>query len=264
MIHLTMRKRTLLAPVCLLLLGGLIRASGPDPGLPVRPPSKVFPRLYDVRLASHARRALLEDRLLAPLNLGVKVKDGVATLWGPVPSSDIEQKALKTIQGVEGIVAVRSEAYLKKPETHIDLLPPDDRPTRATAALPDRDTGTLRLLEGMAVMLPPPEVGIPGPSGSPRLLPPLERASLEPVPRPQVKADVVKAAAPKVQPRPGPTLAQQVSKLQQTRAVFRQVQVEVQGGIVVIRPGDGPGEYATAFAEEVRKLGGVRQVRIEE
>src|SRR4051794_23423697 len=107
MTHFESVKRGLLFAGGLLLAGDLAWASGPDPGLPVRPPGKFFPRLHDVRLTSHARRALLEDCQLAPLNLGVKVKDGVATLWGPVPSEKVAEEALERVKGVEGIAGVR-------------------------------------------------------------------------------------------------------------------------------------------------------------
>jgi hypothetical protein len=40
--------------------------------------------------------------------------------------------------------------------------------------------------------------------------------------------------------------------------------VEVRGRVVVVRPGRAREEYAAAFAEEVRKLNGVAEVRFEE
>ena len=39
----------------------------------------------DLILTVLARKALLDDRDLATLNLGVRVQQRVATLWGPVP-----------------------------------------------------------------------------------------------------------------------------------------------------------------------------------
>src|SRR5262245_18641775 len=63
----------------------------------------------DIQLALYARRALLQDQELAPLNLGVRVEYGEATLWGTVPSRALEEKALKLVGKVQGIYKVRSD-----------------------------------------------------------------------------------------------------------------------------------------------------------
>src|SRR3954470_14031744 len=55
------------------------------PGGPAEVPGALPPSvLRDVGLTVRARQALRRDKELAPLNLGVKVREGVATLWGPV------------------------------------------------------------------------------------------------------------------------------------------------------------------------------------
>ena len=49
--------------------------------------------LRDCTLTVRARQALLQDSTLAPLNLGVTVRAGVATLWGETPSAWVGRRA---------------------------------------------------------------------------------------------------------------------------------------------------------------------------
>src|SRR5437867_2453931 len=49
----------------------------------------------DARLCWLARRAFLQDEVLAPLNLGVRIRQGVATLWGSAPTEDVVRRALE-------------------------------------------------------------------------------------------------------------------------------------------------------------------------
>src|SRR5207245_2442047 len=56
-----------------------------------------------------ARRALQNDALLAPLNLGVRVRQRVATLWGPVASAEAARRAVALLRELPELAAVRSE-----------------------------------------------------------------------------------------------------------------------------------------------------------
>jgi hypothetical protein len=108
--------------------------------------------LRDIRLTVHARRALAEDKTLARLNLGVKVRAGVATLRGPVPSADHIRRAVRTLEQVPGIHEVRSELYVSPTATPDDpllVLPlRPDPPTSTQSASPDRVSGSLGTLTG--------------------------------------------------------------------------------------------------------------------
>src|SRR5437879_4427417 len=73
-----------------------------------------FPR--DLLHTLLARRALFQDRELGPLNLGVKVHHRIATLWGPVPSADLAQRAVQVLRLVPDFVEVKSELQ-------VDALP---------------------------------------------------------------------------------------------------------------------------------------------
>ena len=55
----------------------------PDGGTMIRP---------DWILSDRARRSLLRDEQIASLNVGVTVKDKVATIWGTLPSADVGKR----------------------------------------------------------------------------------------------------------------------------------------------------------------------------
>lgn len=66
----------------------------------------------DWEITLSARKALWADAQLAPLNLGVTVADGVATVWGPVPSHPSLEEALARVRLVPGVREVISELYV--------------------------------------------------------------------------------------------------------------------------------------------------------
>jgi hypothetical protein len=223
--------------------------------------------LQDLRLALNARRVLREDRALAPWNLSVQVRQGVATVWGPVPSEALANRALNLVRGVEGIDRVRSDLYLNPQALTLDLPGPATTWTRS--ALPDTHSGSLRVLDGLARELPPAEsllirppavAALPPAPVSPRELP---RSVREPTPalvavnHPQLPPAIAKPAAALDLPR-------EVERLRTARAVYRAVRVEVRGQTVLVRAAGAPEEYAMALAEEIRKLPGVRAVQLEE
>jgi BON domain len=59
-----------------------------------------------------ARRALWGDPALAGLNLGVRVRDGSALVWGPVLSEDQAAEAVARLRLVPGVREVVSELYV--------------------------------------------------------------------------------------------------------------------------------------------------------
>jgi hypothetical protein len=63
----------------------------------------------DCQLALFARDKLLADEVLGPLNLGVTVRAGVATLWGTVPSPALAHRAQERIRVVPGMVQIRND-----------------------------------------------------------------------------------------------------------------------------------------------------------
>lgn len=68
-------------------------------------------------LTLQARRVVWDDPSLAELNLGVRVRDGVALLWGPVLNEQQSAEAAGRVRLVPGVNGVINELY---------VLPADD------------------------------------------------------------------------------------------------------------------------------------------
>lgn len=58
------------------------------------------------------RRLMLEDPILGPLNLGVRVRNRVATLWGPTPSRDVSRRAEQCLRTMIELADVKNELRL--------------------------------------------------------------------------------------------------------------------------------------------------------
>jgi hypothetical protein len=218
---------------------------------PAAPPTAApapAPSLRDMRLAVHVRSVLMEDGELAPYNLGVKVRGGVAVLWGPLPSVELQQRALKRAEEVQGVLSVRSEMYLAtvKPAEQALTVPPTDDIIRSTSASPgSRGTLTARTL-GTLVPFTSAQPGSPPDPPEP---PPSSVALLAPV-----------AVAPSPEPAGTGPNDDDVARLRRSNERFRLIQTERKGGVVVVRGGETPGEDVMAFARALANLPGVERV----
>src|SRR5207244_6667106 len=63
----------------------------------------------DLRYTLLARETLLADKELAPLDLGVRVRNRVVTLWGPVPSAALARRAVARLARLPEFSEVRNE-----------------------------------------------------------------------------------------------------------------------------------------------------------
>jgi osmotically-inducible protein OsmY len=212
----------------------------------------------DLQLTVHVRRALREDDNLVSVNVGVRVRDGVAILWGPVPSAEVVTKALARVEKVQGILGVRNETYIALPDRNLEpipipLVPPD--PQRSASASPDPASGSLNSLtttarEGPddgAASDPPPAAGRRAiPSTSP------EAPTAEHTPR----------ARPVSRPAPAPaeSLSAAVATLRTGETRFRTLRVEVKGGTVVVAGAAERQEDVMALARLISRLPGVERV----
>lgn len=93
----------------------------PDSGLEARDPS-FEQTLRDMRLTIRARKMLLEDPHLGSLNLGVRVEQRIAVLWGPVPSVEIGWQAEERLRTMIELAEIRNE-MLVLPEEGSPLPP---------------------------------------------------------------------------------------------------------------------------------------------
>ena len=93
------------------------------------------------------RRAFQEDKVLGPHHIGVRYKDGIVTLWGPVERRDLIDLARTKAASLKGVERVRSELYLGRTGNRpmgvpLSMLPPEE-PVRVQAASPNPLTGNL-------------------------------------------------------------------------------------------------------------------------
>jgi hypothetical protein len=179
-------------------------------------------RVLDIHLTVLARQALQRDRLLANVNIGVHVKERVATLWGPVPSDKVAERAVRLLRQIPELREVRSELS-------IDLEPPPilDRqgpapagprwlpglPGEGAARPPTPPPAILTRHPGKGAAHTPqlPAIAVPTPPGVPAAGAPAEPAMA-----------------------PGADLAREVRKLVQGDERYRRVQVAAESGTVFL------------------------------
>jgi hypothetical protein len=205
----------------------------------------------DLRHTLAARRALLRDPALATLNLGVKVHDRVAVLWGPVPSAEVRQRALEVLRAVPDLLAVRDESHLDVP----DEAPPEFLPEFAPA-LPGLWRGDS--WRGQLTRRPdePAPVAVP------------ENVRFRPAPP---EGDEANPAAEAVLPSvlvpatsavpPGAAgLREALDRLVASEQRFHRLRAEPRGAEVHVSGTAAHGEDLQAFARRAARLPGVERV----
>ncbi len=245
---------------------------------PRPPPPSAWTVELDLKLEIEVRQALNEDKVLRPLNVGVKVRKGCVTLWGPVSSALDERRAMEKVEQVRGLAGLRSELYVRNAPPNRDALAlallPEPVPTRTEVALPNRESGALTLLHKRSAepSPPPPRPREEGPGEG---LPPIVRTAdtTPPAPPPLAVADLPKPGKPPVLlapvalgPRPSAarSLAVLVEQTRQSQARFRLVQADVQGSVVLLRSGEARPEDVTALATALLRVSGVGDVVIDD
>lgn len=87
----------------------------------------------DVRLTVRARQVLRQDSDLAAHNVGVVVRNGVATLWGPIPSGLLGFKAERLLRNLIELADVQNDL-----EVSGDAEPGPDSAPPLPAFLPNK------------------------------------------------------------------------------------------------------------------------------
>jgi osmotically-inducible protein OsmY len=255
-------------------VGILLLSKGQLPGadsradldLPDRAQLRPLSTFYsDLRVAVRARSALADDELLGPLNLGVRLKDGTAIVWGPIPSPDYADRVRVALLRVPGVFKVQSDLYVSLPLPEPEgMLLPDGKPAmQSAAAMPAR---------GPVDLLPLAEVKNRASEG---LFRPDGRVSGEPASlrrelAPQgTTVSLLPPIALKSPPEEVLPLASAKSvqdllvQLQQRDGQYRGIRWEEHQGVVVLTGKSGDGTRLMAFAQQVRALVGVRRVIIQ-
>ena len=202
----------------------------------------------DIQLSVNARKALAEDPDLGPANLGVRVQDNVAVLWGPAPSEDLKRRAVEIVKKVKGVYEVRdAEVYIAAaaPVVEAPPLPPPapNETLRTESASPDFVSGTIGSLTGR----PSPDA-----AAAPVVVlrAPLPLGDSEP-------AQTV-SAAPPVE-----GLSAAVEHMHQSEARFRALDCRLDGDVAFVRAEAGRAEDAMAFARAIARVPGLSRIVIQ-
>ncbi len=189
----------------------------------------------DIQWTVHARMALADDPILGPANLGVRVQDGVAVLWGPVPSEEARRRAVEIVKQVKGVFEVRdADVYVAVPPPE---APPPATPTRTESDAPDPLTGTIDALTARpAGDVPSPPAVLLGPPSplSPR---------------------TVSAAPPD-------DLASALERVRLSESRFQAVDYRLEGDAVVLRRSGSSAEDKMAFARAISHLPGLSRIEV--
>ena len=182
----------------------------------------------DWQLGLQARHALWDESPFDKLNLGVSVRDGVAVLTGPVPSTAVAAQAVAKLRTVPGVRDVRNETY----------VPPADEPLARSMPHPvttRRPSVSVAPAVGAAEAAPPPAAvpsREPAAALGPSIAVPVRRMSI----------------------------ADQVESLRLDDRRFANVRVEVRGNVVTLRGTVNRSADAWDFAGIVRRIPGVERV----
>ncbi len=106
------------------LLAILVLAACVAPGRAAPPEAA----LADLWQTIQAHQYLQEDEVLASLNLGLKVRGRVATLWGPVPSLELALRAERRLRTMIELIDVRNELVVTPDDRWDEIVPEPRRP----------------------------------------------------------------------------------------------------------------------------------------
>ncbi len=100
--HRKLRPCNLVAAIIALLATRGLGAQTPDEAL-----------FRDLWQTVQARKAISDDPQLGTLNLGVKVANGVAVLWGPIPSQALSVRAEQRLRSMVELVEIRNQMSIE-------------------------------------------------------------------------------------------------------------------------------------------------------
>ena len=151
----------------------------------------------ECRMTSLARLALDNDAQLGALNLGVSVRDHVATVWGAVPSPALASRAVTCLGRLPGVDRVENQLTVESPsDPLVDFLklparPLSPKPIPGMRALEPTETlpSSTRTSHGPVPVWHPPPVFTPAPA------PVLTPAPVAAAPVPKLASRTPEAAA---------------------------------------------------------------------
>jgi hypothetical protein len=218
----------------------------------------------DTLLTLSARRTLVADADLAPLNIGVSVHWGVATLWGAVPSPALAGRAADLLRRQPQFREVRNTLLIvpRTPPPGDDIAP--DTPAAVTGgSAPGGELAAMPGTRGPTAAQPLSTASPPG-DDAPRITlgQPTAGEAAGPHPLSDAAATLGKPAAIP-HPAQGADLADAVERLRRGDDRFGQVRPEVRGRVILLRGGRPDRLDVMAFAQAVARLPGVERVVVE-
>ena len=212
---------------------------------PLEPPAFTLDRIRDLAASVRARRSLKDDPALAGLNLGISVEDGVASVWGPVPSDAVGRRAVVLLESVRGIRAVRSNFYTETPREQNLLGELARRPEmlqRFEASKPDVDSETL------------PRI--------PRVMPPAVVTNGSPA-TPAPNAPQVFAPRPVTVPAAQPvSFRDRIAAIRREDRRFGNIPIVLDGTRIQVQQSAGADDVIHDLVNRLRRLPGVTEVEL--
>ena len=263
-----------LLPVCLMIFLGLQSTNAADiPGERDRKSDgsggSLQPTEEDCQLALFARDRLLGDEVLAPLNLGVTVRAGVAALWGTVPSPALAHRAQERIRTVPGLAQVKNDLrisnldedtteFLKGPIGGKDEVREINEQQKSIGSF-DPSTTTSPSLTRRREMSPLVSRGEEFKRSAAKVSPPLVMPS---IPVPAGPAVTVSSFEPASHWTPRSPLENSVERLNNER--FQGIRYRVEDGVVHLSGSPATGGDVFTFAQMAARLPGVQRVIVEQ
>lgn len=219
----------------------------------------------DVLQTYEARKALLRDPVLGPLNLGVKVTNRVAVLWGPVPSTETAMRAVSLLEKLPGLVAVKDELDID-PDLNLPLYLPETLPQESRLRNKPADaplssaTLTTRSLEKISAK----EQKIAGatPQGFPPVAVPPTTIPGMPDHR-EIDIVLPSLRIPTTEPETPKTPAEAIAALQQDSR-FARIQVRLDAGLVTLSADADQAPLLYELARRISAIAGIDRVVVQE
>jgi hypothetical protein len=209
-----------------------------------------------------ARKTLADDPELSGLNLGVRVRNRVATLWGPVPTPDLAFRAEIRLRNLIELVEVRNELYVSGepfaavPEpapapAPVPLFLPDQLPP----ALPPAAPGAPVIENGVRKVQKPVPLVVPA-------VQPLEKPGeleLPPVRLPEIREGTETTTRRQDVDR---LLAQSIEALVRSKPAYRPLRYTIRDATVYL-DNAGPAAAVQELARAVARVPGVEGVVVQ-
>lgn len=202
-------------------------------------------------LTNQARRAVMKDDQLSSLNLGVSVRDRVATIWGTLPSAEVGKRAEEMLKKINGIASVVNECKIvpaanpvpQQVADAVKRLQGDEGVDSKPPSPPAATTGRQVVAKPAPEMLPPRPVHETHETRLPAIGPPAA-VLLQPV----FTSNVREAGF------------NSIEKARESEPRFKDLSLEVKGGVVKISGRVSSLKDALDLAEKLNAIPDVRQV----